>query len=97
MTFKPNRRGIGELLKGPEAEAMLLAVMEERKGVAEAISPERTGHYKASFAVEPGVKPDRACAVLRNDADYAIDVEFGAKNTPRHRVLGRALGVAEGI
>jgi hypothetical protein len=95
MTFTPNYDGIGELLRSAEMEVMLLSVMEEKKAIAEAIAPVYTGDYKRSFVVVPGFKFDRACAVLRNLMPYAMDPEFGAKGTPRHRTLGRALGVAE--
>lgn len=97
MTFNGSYSGMGELLRGPETEAMLLGIMAEKQAVAEAIAPERTGRYKSAFVVRPGFKPDRACAVLENLVDYAMDVEFGAKDTPRYRTLGRALGIAEGV
>lgn len=95
MTFKPNHAGIGELLRSAEVEVMLTEVMVEKQGVAEAIAPMRTGRYKNAFVVAPGFKFDRACVVLRNLMPYAIDVEFGAKDTPRYRTLGIALGVVE--
>lgn len=94
MTFKSNYAGIHDLLNSREVEAMLLAHMEERKLLAIALAPVGwTGRYKTSFVVEAGVKKDRVKAVLRNDAPEAMAVEFGAGQTPRHRVLGKALGV----
>jgi hypothetical protein len=90
--FKPNRRGIGQLLNSPEVEAVLLARMEEAHARAIAIAPVETGRYKESFVVGlDHEKPDRPRATLTNLMWYAMSVEFGAGHVPRHRTLGKAL------
>ena len=56
-------------------------------------TPYGTG-YVTSFELESGVrdgKTPRAYGQVKNTADHAVFVEFGGKNTPRHRTLGKAL------
>ena len=99
MTFKLDYEGLGELLRGPEMEVAMVAHLEPIKERAEAHAPVDTkgphpGRYKAAFEIESGVRPDRAYGRLVNTAPEAILVEYGSKNNPRHRTLGRALGIA---
>lgn len=93
MAFHLRRAGLGALLRSAEVTAVLTQVAEEAKAKAEGIAPVYTGEYKSAFVVTPGIKPDRACVVLRNESPHAMEVEFGAGNTPRHRTLGKAVGV----
>jgi hypothetical protein len=64
---------------------------------AEAIAPEETGEYKASFAVTSGlsggVDRKRAWATLENYSDHAIEVEFGNSHQAGHHVLEQAAGL----
>lgn len=73
---------------------------EKVKAAAEAIAPDAPPigeGYKQSFHVKSGIrkgkKTSRAYAEVYNDDDAAFFVEFGTKNNPRHRTLGRALGI----
>jgi hypothetical protein len=57
------------------------------------------GRYKGAFSVESGVrtgKTTRAYGRVTNDAPEARFVEFGTRNNPRHRTLGKALDAAGG-
>lgn len=79
--------------------AEMHARAERVKAAAIAISPQRTGHYKASFEVSSGVSSlggpeQRAYGRVANTAAYAPWVEFGSKRIAKHRVLGRALHAA---
>ena len=99
MKYTPNHAGVAEILVGAPMVAKMAEVAEEIKTVAIALSPEETGLYRSSFVVHSGVKflpglDVRAYAEVENTAPYALHVEYGDGNTPRHRVLGRALGVA---
>lgn len=100
MTFKADRRGIGRILKSEEMRAVLVAVAEKKKAVAEAIAPvDPAGHppgeYKASFEVRSGIqhkKTTRAYASLVNTAPYAVYVEYGSRTVPAHHTLMKAVG-----
>lgn len=92
MTFKANRRGIGELINSPEVEAVLLTAVTEAMARAVVIAPVETGRYRDAFEVGiDHTKLDRPRAYLRNNMPYAIAVEYGAGPVRRHRTLGRAL------
>lgn len=100
-SFRLDYEGFGELLKGTEMQAAMVAHAEPVKERAEATAPvdkdsRHPGRYKASFDIESGVRPDRAFARVVNTAPEAILVEYGSRNNPRHRTLGRALGVVKG-
>lgn len=97
MKYTPNYAGVAEILVGEPMKRAMVAHAEQIKAVAEAISPEETGRYKASFRINSGVMDIhgmRAYAEVENTAPYALHVEYGDGHTPRHRVLGRALGAA---
>lgn len=97
--FRADYRGIGEMLKGEIGLKAVLPQAEKVKATAEATAPdyEPLGvGYKEEFSIETGIKDGkRAVATVKNSSDHAIYVEFGGKATPRHRTLGRALGVVE--
>jgi hypothetical protein len=103
MSFELDYEGLGKLLRGTEMRAMLATKAEAVKVRAEAMAPvDKTGphpgRYKASFKVETGIhegKTRRAYARVINTAPEAILVEYGSRNNPRHRTLGRALGFAK--
>lgn len=97
-SFKASYRGIGEMLRSPAMQAEMLRRAEKIKARAEATAPAESGEYKASFEIESGVKhgkTSRAYALIRNTSDHAAAVEFGWKNTPRHRTIGKALDAAK--
>jgi hypothetical protein len=99
--FQLDYAGLGEYLRSEEMKAAMLVRAEKVKAVAESIAPVDTGgphpgRYKAAFSVSSGVqvrKTGRAYAEVSNSAPYAFHVEFGTKTTPRHRTLGKAVGL----
>jgi len=93
--FKADYRGIGKILTSRQMQQEMKARAEKVQDRAEALAPVHTGAYKSSFRVEVGVRRDgkpRAVAKVINDDEAATLVEWGAKRTPRYRVLGRAAG-----
>lgn len=99
--FQLDYAGLGEYLRSEEVKAMLVARAEKVKAQAEATAPvdetgPHPGRYKASFSVSSGVqvhKTGRAYAEVSNDAPEAFFVEFGTRHNPRHRTLGKAVGL----
>lgn len=95
MRWDWNYEGFGELLCGPEMEALMSGLIDKAGAAAEAIAPEWTGTYKRSFETEHGVKETlsgrRAYGTLRNTAPYAASVEYGNATFKAHHVLGRAI------
>lgn len=97
--FKPNRKGIGEMLRMPGMQAEMLRRAEVIKGIAEATSPvdhasPDPGHYQRSWETDStnrgGRRRDRAVAYVRNGSYYARWVEYGTERVPAHHVLLRA-------
>lgn len=96
--FRLDYKAMGEVLKGDIGLAAVLPKAEKVKELAETIAPYYAAdqdHYKDHFSIEVGEKHDRMVVTVKNDSDHALAVEFGRGNTPRHRTLGKALGVAE--
>lgn len=91
------------VLCSPEMVADMRRRAENVKAVAEATAPvyedgPHPGRYRESFEVTAGIregKTRRAYGRVENHAPEAIYVEFGNKNTPRHRTLGHALDAAK--
>lgn len=101
--YKASYKGIGDLLSAKFMQAEMYNRANKVKAVAEAIAPvgdgPDAGEYKASFEVSSGVRTEptrRAYGRVENTSDHAFYVEYGTKDTPRHRVLGRALEAAGG-
>lgn len=94
-TFKPSYTGIGEMLRADFVKDTLKDYAERVKVVAIATAPKRTGHYAESFEVSTGEAVRggglRAYARVTNTASYAIAVEYGFGNTPKHHTLANAL------
>lgn len=102
MTYKPNSAGFKAMAVGPEIQAAVLAIAEQKKAAAEALSADFivTGDYAASFNVRPGITTLRtgfgshpvATGILENTSGHAASVEWGnAHDHKPHRVLGRVL------
>lgn len=98
--FRLDYAGMGEFLRGADMLAMVAQHGEAVKARAEAIAPfdasDPGPHYKDSFELEVAVRPGkhpRACATVKNTSDHAFYIEFGNSKTPRHRTLGKALGL----
>ncbi|HEY5201194.1 MAG TPA: HK97 gp10 family phage protein [Acidothermaceae bacterium] len=101
--FTPSYSGIGELLRADFIEADMVERAFKVLARAEATAPydvkDRDGsHYRDDFTVEStshgGYRGDRAEASVVNGNSVALMVEFGNKNTPKHRTLGKALDSA---
>jgi hypothetical protein len=103
MAFQPSYRGIGDMLTMPGMQAEMHRKAENVMGEGEATAPvyrgPTGGRYKRSFSVSSGVKGTgrnrRAFGRVTNDAPEAYFVEYGNRNTPRYRTLGRALDAAK--
>lgn len=97
--FTLDYEGVGKLLCGPEMQALMRERAElgaqraQSTAPVDAASP-HPGRYRESFVVESGVregKTRRAFGRVVNTSPEAILVEYGSRNNPRHRTLGRAL------
>lgn len=95
--------GLRELLNSDFMKAEMLARAEKVKAAAEAAAPvmedgPHPGRYKAAFTVSAGTHGgehhDRAFGRVENHAPEAFYVEYGTRNNPRYRTLGRALDAA---
>jgi len=102
-SYNADYHGIGEMLCSPEMQADMKARAEKVKARAEAIAPfdpkAKDGtHYRDAFSVESGVqegKTRRAFGRVLNDDSAAFYIEHGTRDTPKHRVLGKALDAAK--
>jgi hypothetical protein len=101
--FSPSYRGLGELLRSEAMEAEMVRRAEKVKARFEATAPvdetgPHPGRLRDSARVESsragGLKHDRAVATVVVEAPEAFYAEFGNRNVPRHRTLGRALDAA---
>ncbi|MCP3017302.1 HK97 gp10 family phage protein [Nocardiopsis dassonvillei] len=97
-SFRPNNKGIGQILASKQMEAAMVQAARGLQTRAEALAQEhrRTGEYLASFSISSttrgGVKGDRAEAVLRNTSPHATLVEWGGQHMDAQRIMGRAAG-----
>jgi hypothetical protein len=101
-TFRPDYKGIGDMLTAAGMRADMRRRADNVAAEAEATAPvypgPTGGQYKRSFTVSSGVRPGRsrrAFGRVTNDAPEAFYVEYGTRNNPRHRTLGRALDAAK--
>lgn len=86
-----------QVLCAPFMKSAMGEAAERIMVYAISISPVRTGRYKSSFKVTTGIRSTgtrRAYGAVTNSAPYAAAVEFGLGNVPRHRVLGKSIGLA---
>lgn len=97
---KVSYKGVGDLLRSAEMEAEMRRRAENVKQICEATAPvdesgPHPGRYAGAFRVESertgGVRRDRAVGRVVNDAPESFAVEFGNRNTPQHRTMGKAL------
>jgi hypothetical protein len=100
--YNASYEGIGQMLRSKEMQAAMHALAEKVMVRAQAIAPfdpdDPDGmHYRDAFEVSSGVREPtgtqtaRAYGRVTNADSAAIFVEFGTKNNPKHRTLGRAL------
>lgn len=93
--FRPDYKGIGRILTSKTMQDAMEQRAERVKARCVADAPVDTGSYKSSFRVETGIRPGpkpRAVSKVVNDDEAATYVEWGARRTPRYRVMGRAAG-----
>jgi HK97 gp10 family phage protein len=95
VTYRENRAGIEALQRSPMVVQALAAKAQRIRRAAQFISPVDTGRYRASWRVRVGIRDGRAWAQVRNDAPYAVYLEFGTRYMRRQRVLGRAIDLAK--
>jgi hypothetical protein len=80
VRYKPDYKGTGELMNGPEMQAVMREVALAGMASAVAAAPVRTGDYKSRFRVtveaHGGVHHDRAEARIVNDSDHSVLVEW---------------------
>lgn len=95
IVYEPDLKGIGELLKSAQMEAMVRAAAEKGATFAESIAPRRSGRYARSFRLTStrngGPRQDRAEARVVNEADYWWAIEY----INGERVLGRMVDYIE--
>lgn len=101
--FKPNRAGIGAMLRGPELQGLMREKAEKIAAAARSMAPvgkppedKHPGMYRDSFEVSSGVTTDvqgnqRAYGRVTNTAPHAAAVEWGNSRSPAQHVLGRAM------
>lgn len=97
--YRASYTGIGEMLRSRMMQREMYNRANKVMAVAEAIAPvgdgPDAGEYKSSFEVESGVRQgERAYGRVTNTSEHALWVELGTSDTPRHRVLGKALEAA---
>ena len=103
MAFRWDYKGGGELLTADFMRAEMVRRANQVKARAEAIAPvgegPTAGDYKRSFSVSSGIRgrgrSRRAYGRVTNDDHAAFYVEYGTRNNPRHRTMGRALDAAK--
>jgi hypothetical protein len=103
MAFRWDYKGGAEMLSMPGMQAEMRRRAEHVQQAAEASAPvgrgPDAGRYKRSFTTTSGVRDRgrsrRVFGRVTNDAPEALYVEYGNRNTPRHRTLGRALDAAK--
>lgn len=82
-----------ELTYEAPMSSMLWRKAQAVHSVAVAQAPVATGNYRRSFRIA-WADTDRNVARVYNDADYAVKLEYGGSDTPKHRTLGNALDAA---
>jgi hypothetical protein len=97
--FRPDHRGVGEMLNSQMMQDGMRAVAEGIKTRAEGTSPVDTrsphpGRYRASWHIRVraygGATYDRAEAVVYNDSPEAPYVEWGHWGREPEHILARA-------
>jgi hypothetical protein len=102
--FRPDHRGVGEMLRSPMMVAVVTKVGIGIIARAEAIAPvgpmtdPHRGRYRASFGMRVsrrgGATRDRAECVVYNDSPEASYVEWGHfGQEPYHTLAQAAFGV----
>lgn len=108
VTYKPDRRGTGQLMRTPEMHGAVQLACYEAIPFAQSISPDAAPYgegYISSFEVDGGhleriAGTRRATAYLVNTSDHATFVELGisgdhSATDTGHHVLARTADVIE--
>lgn len=95
VTYKPNFKDTGRLLRSTGMQQMCVAAATNGQGYAKSISPVESGEYRGRFQIVPlavaGPHHDRAGARLMNYSDHAAAVEWRLG----YHVLGRTVAYIE--
>jgi hypothetical protein len=91
ISYKPDYKGTGKLMRGKEMEAFMRLRAQEGKQYAEVIAPRETSEYASAFRVASTRSGDRATAYLYNDSDHAYLVEY----VDDYRTLGVVADIIE--
>jgi len=97
MTYRPDHGGLGELLVSPDMESAMRQLAAKVLARAISTAPDATPYgtgYVSSFELDSGVRAGstpRAFGRVKNTSGHAAFVEYGGRNTPKHRTLGKAL------
>lgn len=84
--FTADTRGIGQLARGPEMEAMLHRAAQPGVAAFRAAAPKDSGEFAASVSVDRGGSRDRASVDVAFTAPYASQLIFGG----RHKASAKA-------
>jgi hypothetical protein len=95
--YKADFAATGRFMRSASMQDVVKGAAEKGAEFARAISPERTGDYKASFSVsvrsDGGLRGDRAEARIVNSSPHAVYVEW----RDGHHVLARAADFLGGV
>ena len=91
MRYEPDRAGTGLLLRSDDMGDAMRTIAQAGVAHAVSISPVESGLYAASFEVDVEVQDDRQTATIANTVEYAAAVEWGARGSNGHHVLGRTV------
>lgn len=102
--YRPNRRGIGRMLKGPEMVKLVTDAAEHGAQAARAAAPDQTPYGEGLVAsihaefrtTKGGNRKDRAEARVVADAPYAAAVQFGNKRTVAQPFMNAAITAIKG-
>lgn len=109
-TYRGNYRGIGRMLQRSGVAKAVVEAATKMKPLAQAFSPVGTppddahpGLYQRSFEIHYGVKDVkfRGKSLMRpygrliNTTHYAMAVEHGNRNVPKHAPLRKAMELAK--
>lgn len=93
-----NYEQFGDLLQGPEMQALMADRIDKARAAAEGMAQDFrvTGDYAGSFQTEVKVEDTnsgrRAVGHLRNTSDHALAVEYGnGRSHKPHHVLGKSI------
>lgn len=98
-TYRPDRAGTGDFLRGPEMQALVKEHAEKIARVYTDSLPVDSGNLRSNVTVKTtsrgGVKKDRAEAEVENSTRYAAAIEY-EHNSSGRGALRKAAGIGDG-